>query len=139
MSEPTPKNNQNTQQAEQTAETTIPLLPIPADRALTEDDLPTEAQIKQLFEHAGRRAVVAYAYRNAVRVLPFITMSSFTRNWGRDIDRVKHSFAIIRALALLNAFLRGNRAKVDFRAAAAYAALYGVAAADAAAAAAAAA
>jgi len=85
---------------------------ISADRKLTEDDLPTEAQLKALFEQKGKEAVVAFAYRNAVRVLPLMAVDSFERVW--DNGAVKHSFAIIRALALLNAFLRGNRQKVDF-------------------------
>jgi len=84
----------------------------PTDRKLTDDDLPSKAQLQQLFEQLGRRAMVAYAYRSAVRVLPLIAKQPFEKTWNRK--NLNYSFAIVRALALLERFLRGNRDDMDF-------------------------
>lgn len=91
---------------------TLQPIEIPTDRKLTEDDLPSKVQLQQLFEQLGRRAMVTYAYRSAVRVLPLIAKQPFEKTWNRKNSN--YCFAIVRALALLERFLRGNLDDMDF-------------------------
>jgi len=89
---------------------------IPSNRQLTRDDLPSKAQLEALWELRGEEALICYAWRNALRVLLFMVLRPLGAVWIKDTSR--HCFATVRALALLQTIWRGNRAKVDFRAAA---------------------
>jgi len=87
-------------------------IPIPTNRELTKDDLPSEQQIQLLLKQNGREAQRYYAWRNALRVLPLISTQPLERTWQGHA--VRHSFAVVRALAILQNQLREGRERVDF-------------------------
>ncbi len=100
-------------------------------------ELPTQEQLKQLYEQKGHAALVWYAWRNALRALPLLGNLALNNVW--PVDTVQHIYALCRVHIILAQWL-GDPSKVKLAdaaaakaAKAAYAAT-GIAAADVAAA-----
>ncbi len=61
--------------------------------------LPTKEELETLYHEKGHDALVWYAWRNALRVLPLIGKVSFLEIWPEDT--VHHIYSICRACVLL--------------------------------------
>lgn len=62
-------------------------------------DLPTEADLEQLYQERGHDALVWYAWRNALRVLSLLGRRPLSKIW--KTYPVRHSYAVIRISLLL--------------------------------------
>ena len=69
-------------------------------------ELPTKRELKQLIENRGREAVVWYAWRNAMRVLPVLGRKPNKQVWLKQ--PVKHVYAVIRVNILVFNWLSGG-------------------------------
>lgn len=90
----------------------IPLIEIPTDRELTQDDLPTESQLEALFRKYGKDALLCYAWRNALRALPLLALKPLSAIWPGNV--VKHCFAVQRVNILLQYSYLKKWSRIDF-------------------------
>ena len=80
---------------------------IPQSRELTKDDLPSIHQLETLLAERGREALISYAWRNALRVLPVIAIEPFQETWLEH--KVEHSYSIVRVAILLHGVLNRSQ------------------------------
>jgi len=62
-------------------------------------ELPTEKELKKLYDKKGSNALTWYAWRNALRALPVLSRLPLRDVWQDDV--VRHTFAVCRANLLL--------------------------------------
>ncbi|ACF13161.1 Miro domain protein [Chloroherpeton thalassium ATCC 35110] len=84
-----------------------------------------EEKVRQELEHLDREQVVRFAWRCAVRALPFLGSNGNFDYWKKE-DRQKYLFSIFHALDVTFAFAAAAARAAAARAAAAYAARWGI-------------
>jgi len=84
---------------------------IPKDRQLTRDDLPSKSDLKELLQLRGEEALLCYAWRNALRALPFIAVQPLYKTWGGNA--IRHSFTVVRTVVMAQVYLLGNQITHD--------------------------
>ena len=62
-------------------------------------ELPSQKGLETLYEKRGREALVCYAWRNALRALPFLGVVPLGHIWKKD--PIRHVFGFCRVLILL--------------------------------------
>lgn len=83
--------------------------------------LPTEDELRTLYDKKGKKALVWYAWRNALRVLPILGYLPLERIW--KTETTKHIYNICRTYIIL-ANISVSAKKMNTVIAAAYAAAY---------------
>ncbi len=67
---------------------------------MSRDKLPTEEDLRRLYDERGHRALITYAYRNALRALPILAMGrELTEVWRENT--VQHCYGVVRGLLLI--------------------------------------
>jgi len=106
-----PNFHANLTEAELQAKVAELTIEIPEYREITNDDLPSEELLRGLLELRGKEVLLVYAWRNALRELPFMSYCKVEDVWGNRAT--EFTYSVVLAAISVQTYLSNREISYD--------------------------